>query len=176
MKSLINFLPVILFFAVYKFYGIYYATAIMVVVSLLQVLFHLGKNRKLDLPSVITLVVVTLLGSATLIMRNELFIKWKPTVVFWSFALLLMATRFIWKKNPAAALMGNKISLPETMWNKINLSWMLFFIVMGAVNLHIIYTYSTDVWVNFKLFGVLGGTLIFTTMQAIYIAKHTNHP
>lgn len=174
MKALINFFPVILFFVVYKFCDIYYATAVMIVASLLQALFYLVKNRKLDLPCIITLIVVTLLGSITLIMRNDLFIKWKPTVVFLSFAILLASAQFIWKKNPMAALMGNNISLPENVWNKINLSWILFFILMGTVNLYIIYTYNTDVWVNFKMFGVLGSTLIFTIIQAIYIAKHTD--
>ncbi len=172
MKILFDFFPIALFFVIYKFYNIYYATGIMIAASILQTGFYWFKERKLEITHLITLGIVIILGAATIWFRNDYFIKWKPTVVYWVFAFLFVVFRIFKRKNLIELLMAGKVSLPHKAWYALNTSWMLFFIFMGIANLYVAYNFSTDTWVNFKLFGGLGATTIFIIFQSIYMAKH----
>lgn len=175
MKLLFDFFPILLFFIAFKLFGIFIATAIAMIASLLQVSIYWFKHRRFELMQIITLVCVILLGGATLLLHNELFIKWKPTAIYWVFALLFLTTQFIGNKTLVQRLMEEKIELPHATWQKLNISWFVFFILMGIANIFVAYHYSTNIWVNFKLFGSLGLTICFVLVQSLYIAKHA-HP
>lgn len=172
MKLLFDFLPVVLFFITYKAYDIYTATLVIMVALSIQTTIFWIKHKKIDFNHTITLVLVMILGVATLIFKNEIFIKWKPTAINWTFAVLLLGSQFIGTKTIIQRLMGNKITLPEIVWTRLNMSWAIFFIVSGIANIYVAYNFSTATWVNFKVFGVLGGTLAFGIAQSLYLAKH----
>lgn len=172
MKILFDFFPILLFFIAFKFYGIYYATGIAMAASLLQVGLYWIKHRRFELMHIVTLICVLLLGGATLLLHNELFIKWKPTAIYWIFSLIFLITQFIGNKTLIQRLMEEKIELSSTIWSRLNMGWAIFFILMGFANLYVAYHYDTNIWVNFKLFGSIGLTLLFVIAQSFYIAKH----
>lgn len=173
MKLLFDFFPILLFFITYKFLGIFYATAIAMIASILQVALYWFKHRRFEIMHLVTLGCVLLLGGATLLWHNDLFIKWKPTAIYWIFALLFLGTQFFGGKPLIRRLMEEKIELSKLAWIRLNLSWVIFFGVMGTLNIYVAYHFSTNTWVDFKLFGSLGLTVIFVILQSIYIAKHT---
>lgn len=176
MKLLFDFFPILLFFIGYKFCGIYIATAIAMAASLLQVGFFWFKHRRVEITHIITLVLIFVLGTATLFLHNEIFIKWKPTALYWAFTVLFLGSQVIGTKPFIQRLMGDKITLPQNIWQQLNLSWAIFFGSMGGINLYVAYHFSTDIWVNFKLFGTLGATLVFGILQALYMAKYLKQP
>jgi len=170
-----EFFPIIAFFIAYKISGIYVATSVAIFFSLLQVVFSWIKDKTLDRIQLLMLVIITALGTMTLLLHQPIYIKWKPTIINWLFALLFLGSNYIGKRQPLIALMlGKKISLPENVWFYMNLSWVLFFFLMGSANLYVVYHYNTNVWVNFKLFGVLGITIIFILIQALCLARYVN--
>lgn len=171
MRLLFDFFPILLFFIAYKFFGIFIATATTMAASLLQVFIYWLKHRKFETLHLITLVTVVVLGSTTLLLHNDLFIKWKPTAIYWVFALSFLVSQLIGQKPLIQRLLDSKVSLPRNVWRNLNLSWVIFFSVMGLVNIYVLYHFSTNAWVNFKLFGTLGLTVIFLVFQAIYMSK-----
>ena len=171
MKLLFDFFPIILFFVAYKIYGIYAATVVAIVAALLQVGFSWFKNRKVENMHLVTLVLIVVLGGATLYLQDERFIKWKPTVINWLFGLAFLGSQLIGKYTFIERMMKENITLPQVIWRRLNLSWVLFFFVLGFANLFVIYNYDTDTWVNFKLFGMLGLTIAFVVLQALVLSK-----
>lgn len=172
MKILFDYFPIILFFIAFKTYGIYIATAVTIAASALQIGIFWLKYRRFALTHLITFGVVAILGGITLIFKDPIFIKWKPTVVSWVLALVCLFSALFMRKTFLQYLLDKKIALPQPVWHKLNASWALFFSLMGAANLYVVYTYDTATWVNFKLFGFLGATLAFSVLQSIYLAKH----
>ena len=173
MKLLFDFFPIVLFFVVYKLSDIYMATGVAMVASLFQVAFLWFKYKQIEKPALITLVSILVLGGATLLLHDEWFIKWKPTVLYWALAVAFLFTQFIGQKKPLIRRMLEKsLVLPSAVWSTLNLSWVIFFTLMGFANLFVIHHFDTETWVNFKLFGTLGLTLLFIVIQAIYMAKH----
>jgi intracellular septation protein len=172
MKLLFDFFPIILFFIAYKLVGIYVATAIAMLASLIQTMSFWLKHRRFEFTHIITLAIILILGSATIILHDAMFIKWKPTAVYWLFALLFLATQFIGNKTLIQRMMDGKLTLPDAIWTRLNLSWSIFFVAMGIANLYVVYHFSTNTWVNFKLFGTLGLTIVFVVVQSLYIARH----
>ena len=172
MKLFFDFFPIFLFFIAYKLWDIYIATAIAIVASILQLLAYWFIQRRFERMHCFSLVAITLLGGATLLFANEIFIKWKPTVLYWLLALIFFGSHFIGKKVLIQQMLENNLQLPATMWQKLNMSWTIFFAIIGTINLYIIYHYSTNTWVNFKLFGVLGLTLLFALLQGVVLAKY----
>jgi intracellular septation protein len=124
----------------------------------------------------VTLVLVVLLGGATLAFQDKAFIQWKPTIVNWLFAVGFLATQFIGDKTVVERLMGSSMELPKAIWSRLNLAWVAFFIAVGIVNLYVAYNFSEEIWVDFKLFGMLGLTILFIVLQGLYIAKHAKEP
>lgn len=171
MKLLFDFFPILLFFLAFKVFGIYTATAVTMAASLLQVSVYWLKNRRFESLHLITLAIVILLGGSTLWLHNDLFIKWKPTVIYWIFALFFLGSQFIGKKPLVQRLLGAQLSLPHLVWRRLNFSWIIFFSLMGMLNVYVLYHFSTNAWVNFKLFGSLGLTLAFLVVQAIYMSR-----
>lgn len=172
MKLLFDLFPVILFFIAFKLYGIYVATAVAIVASILQVAYVYAKNKRVEKMHIITLALIIILGGATLIFQDEAFIKWKPTVVNWGFALIFLGSHFIGQKPIIRRMMDQAISLPDRVWLNLSYMWIVFFIFSGIANIYVAYQYDTDTWVNFKLFGLMGLTLVFIIVQGIYISRY----
>lgn len=179
MKFLFDFFPVILFFAVFKSYddqltGILAATKVMIAASVVQISLYWLKNRRFENMHLITLVLVSVLGGATIYFQNADFIKWKPTAVNWLFAIVFLGSEFIGKKSVLRRMMEKNISLPEPVWTRLNYSWSMFFVLLGALNLYVAFTFSLDDWVEFKTYGLLGLTFLFVIGQAFYMARYIN--
>ena len=172
MKLLFDFFPIILFFVAYKFGGIYVATGVAIAATFAQIGWVWFKHRKVDAMLWVSLVVVVVFGGATLLLHDETFIKWKPTVLYWLFALALAGGQLIYRKNLIRSLLGNQMELPTVAWNRLNWSWTVYFAVMGLLNIWVAYHFSTAAWVNFKLFGSLALTLVFAIIQSLMIARY----
>lgn len=171
MKLLFDFFPILLFFIVFKMYGIFAATAVAIIATFLQVGFYWFKHRRFEKIHLITLVLITVFGGATLLLEDEIFIKWKPTVLNWLFAVAFIGSRFIGKKTIAERMMGNAIELPKNIWKHLNSSWAVFFVSLGFANIYVLYNYDTETWVNFKLFGMMGLTVLFVVVQSLVLAR-----
>ncbi|WP_321276441.1 septation protein A [Thiomicrorhabdus indica] len=174
MKLLFDLFPVILFFIAYKMYGIYTATAVIIVATILQVGYMYAVHKRIEKIHIITLVLVVLLGGLTLVLQDEAFIKWKPTIVNWGFAIVFLGSHYIGSKPIVQRMMDQAISLPSQIWIRVSYLWIGFFVVSGIANLYVAYQYDTDTWVNFKLFGLMGMTFVFIILQGIYISRYMN--
>ncbi len=172
MKLLFDFLPIILFFVAFKLGGIYVATATAIVATVLQIAWVWLRGRRVEPMLWVSLVIVVLFGGATLLLHDETFIKWKPTVLYWVFALTLAGGQLVLRRNLIRSLLGSQLELPDAAWVRLNWSWAAYFGVMGAANLWVAYNFSTATWVNFKLFGSLGLTLVFAIVQSLLIARY----
>ena len=172
MKFLYDFFPILLFFIAYKMYGIYAATVVAIVASVIQVGTFWLKHRRFENMHLVTLGLIVVLGGATLWLQDERFIKWKPTLVNWLFGLAFLGSQFIGKKPLVERMMSAAVQLPNEIWGRLNLIWVIFFVFMGVANLYVVYNYDTDTWVNFKLFGMMGLTFAFVIAQAFYLARH----
>jgi intracellular septation protein len=174
MKLLFDFFPILLFFFAYKFFGIFVATGVAIAATVGQVGLVWFKTRKIEKMHIVTLVMIFVFGGATLLLKDETFIKWKPTVINWIFGLAFLASQFFTKKPIVERMMGTAVNLPAMIWRRLNMIWAIFFIALGCANLFVIYRFDTNTWVNFKLFGMLGLMLLFVVLQAIYLARYVS--
>lgn len=172
MKLLFDLFPVVLFFIAYKMYDIYTATAVIIVASVVQVGYFYLKHKRVEKIHIITLALILVLGGLTLVLQDEDFIKWKPTIVNWGFALVFLGSHYIGQKPIVERMMGQAISLPDIIWIRLSWLWIAFFIFSGVTNLYVAFNYDTDTWVNFKLFGLMGMTVVFILIQGIYISRY----
>ena len=200
MKLLFDFLPILMFFGMFKYAEgqpewaaatasqwlgfmvegsvvgpteapVLLATVVVIVATLLQVAWLLLRGRKVDTMLWVSLALVVLLGGATIYFHSETFIKWKPTLLYWAMAGGLLTGQLL-GKNGIRALMGAQMSLPDPVWLRVNQSWMAFFAFMGLLNLWVAYQFTTAVWVNFKLFGGIGLMLVFVVAQSLVLGKY----
>ncbi len=202
MKQIYEFAPIILFFIAYHnaqfiientpvgnwldpdqteiVSATMIATGIAIIASIIQVLGHWIKNHQFNRTHIISLVLISVLGGITIALGDPLFIQWKPTVLNWVLAAAFFASQFIGKKSLIKRMMGEQINLPDPVWLKLNLSWVAFFLLSGFANLYAAFYYATDldekarmdIWVNFKLFGLIGMTFVFAIAQALYLSKY----
>jgi intracellular septation protein len=172
MKFLFDIFPVVLFFVAFKLFDIYIATAVAIAATFVQLGWAWFRHRKIDNMLWVTLGVIVVFGGATLLLQDETFIKWKPTVLYWLFSATLAIAGLAFKKNLIRSMMQHQITLPDFVWQRLLASWIAFFVVMGGLNLFVAYTFSTDAWVNFKLFGGIGLMLLFVFLQALMLARH----
>ena len=174
MKFLFDLFPVILFFIAFKFAGIYAATGVAIAATFAQIAWVWFKHRKVDTMLWVSLGIVTVFGGMTLIFHDETFIKWKPTVLYWAFAAALAGGTLFFKKNLIRTLLTEQMHLPEAVWNRLNWSWVGFFVFMGLANLAVAFAFnfSTDDWVNFKLFGGMGLMFVFVIAQGLLLSKY----
>ncbi|HEX6006113.1 MAG TPA: septation protein A [Burkholderiales bacterium] len=172
MKFLFDIFPVLLFFVAFKLQGIYVATAVAIAATIAQIGWVWLRHRKVDAMLWVSLGVIVVFGGATLLLRDETFIKWKPTVLYWLFGTALAIASIGFKKNLIRTVMEKQMSLPEPAWKGLLVSWIAFFAVMGVLNLFVAYHFSTDTWVNFKLFGGIGLMLAFVLLQALLLGKY----
>jgi intracellular septation protein len=171
MRFLIDFFPIVLFVVAYKLGDIYMATGVLMAATVLQTGLIYGIDRKLQTLQKVTLALVLVFGALTLVLQDERFIKWKPTVLYASMAIVLGAALWIWKKNFLQLLLGTQLSLPETVWGRLTLMWIGYFLFMAGINAYVAAYYSTEDWVNFKLWGYVF-PLVFIVGQGLYIARY----
>ena len=210
MKLLADFFPVLLFFAAYKLYDIYVATAVAIAASLVQVGTHWFRHRKVENMHLVTLGLLVVFGGLTIVLQDRTFIMWKPSIVNWLFGAVFLASQFIGDKPLVQRMMSHAIEVPAPVWTRLNQLWVLFFLAMGAANLYVANSFfavetqlqaitglaeidlkqcselfqdralalcraareEEEAWVNFKLFGMMGLTVIFVIAQAFYLARH----
>ena len=172
MKFLFDLFPILLFFVAYKMYDIYVATAVAIGAACVQTGLFWLKHRKFEKMHLITLAILIVFGGLTLLLRDPVFIKWKPTVVNWMFGAAFLGSQFIGKRTLVERMMGHAISVPTPVWSRLNWAWILFFISMGLLNIYVAYSFSEATWVNFKLFGMMGLTLVFVFGQAFYLSRY----
>lgn len=151
--------------------GIYLATFVAIIASVAQILWVKLRGHKVETMLWVSLGIIVVFGGATLWLQDESFIKWKPTVLYWVFASTIFGSA-LFGRNLIRGLMNAQLELPEAAWSRLNLSWGAFFAVMGLVNLWVAFTYSTDAWVNFKLFGSMGLMLVFVIAQGMMLSKY----
>jgi intracellular septation protein len=180
MKLLFDFFPLVLFFGAYKLFDIYVATLVAMAASLAQVVFIRIRHQRFETTHLVTLFVIFLFGGMTLIFQDDMFIKWKPTIVNWIFAIVVLGSQFIGKRTVLERLLGSQMQMPAKIWKKVNVSWGLFFLASGLLNLYVAFYFRThldeatrtDFWVNFKVFGLLGLTLAFSIIQMMIVARY----
>lgn len=172
MKFLFDLFPVILFFVAFKLSDIYVATGVAIVATFAQIGWLKLRKKRVEPMLWASLAIIVVFGGATLVLQNETFIKWKPTVLYWLFSAAIAGAALLWRKNMIRAVMGQQVSMPERIWTRLNWSWAGFFLFMGIANLYFAYNYPTDVWVNFKLFGGMGLMFLFVIAQALLLARH----
>ena len=172
MKFLFDLFPVILFFVAFKVFDIYIATAVVIVATVAQIGWVWHRHGKVDTMLWVSLGLVVVFGGATLILHDETFIKWKPTILYWLFALTLLGSAQFFGKNLIRAMLDQQLGLPEALWPRLNYAWIGFFAVMGALNIWVAFSFSTDTWVSFKLFGGMGLMLVFIILQGLMLAKY----
>ena len=182
LKFLYDFLPIIIFFATYKLTGndIYAATTAAIIATVIHTAIQWFMHKKLENQHIINLVVILVFGSLTLIFHDDTFIKWKVTVINWIFGLVLLGSQFIGKKNIIHRQLGEAIKLPDSICFKLNMMWVSFFIFCGLLNLYVAFFYGLnlseearqEIWVDFKLYGMLGLTFAFMIVQIFYLQRH----
>lgn len=172
MKFLFDLFPVILFFIAYKAADIYVATIVAIVATFGQIGWVWFRHRKVDKMLWVSLGLITFFGGATLLLRDPTFIKFKPTVLYWLFAIVLLVSATGMKKNLIRKMLEEQMALPEGLWARLNLAWVGFFAIMGVLNLYVAYNYSEADWVNFKLFGGMGLMIVFIVAQGLFLAKY----
>ncbi len=175
MKLLIDFLPILLFFASYKLYDIYLATGVLMAATLVQMGLIYATERRLQTLHKITLALVLVFGALTLLLHDERFIKWKPTVLYAAMALAMAVALWAARKNFLKALLGSQLELPDPVWYRLNVMWVAYCAFMSVLNSYVAAFYSTEDWVNFKLWGYVF-PLAFFVAQGFYIAPHLRAP
>jgi intracellular septation protein len=196
MKIFFDLLPVIFFFGAYKIAGFFpdeahalvtewlagdipadqapilIATFIAIVATVLQITIVWLKHRKVDRMLWISLIVISILGGATLAFHDDAFIKWKPTAIYWLFGLTLLVSDMVFRRNFIRRMLDGQIRLPDPVWMRLNLAWALFFVILGALNLYVAFSFSQDAWVNFKFLGCTALVFVFALAQGLYLSKH----
>ena len=186
MKQLAEFVPIALFFIVYQlkgesvslggweytFDGIFTATAVLMVATLLQVIITYAITREFEKRLMWLLLAVVVFGGATLVFRNQMFIQWKPTIFNWALAVAFGASQFIGDKNLMERTLGSQIHLPKPVWTRLNQLWIANFAIVGALNLVVAYGFSEETWVSYKLYSAIGFTLLLTILTALLISPH----
>ena len=201
MKIFLDFLPLLLFFAVGKYadshaewaarfatehFGFMVsggvvgtteasallATIVVIIATGLQISWLLSQRRKVDMMLWVTFALVVVLGGATIWFHNPTFIKWKPSVLYWAMGLAFWISQAFFRKNLLQTLIGQQLHLPAPVWRRLNIAWIAFFGLLGLLNLYVAYTFSTSTWFTFKAFGVTGLMLLFMLAQGLYIGKH----
>ena len=172
MKILIDFFPIILFFAAFKLWDIYVATGVAIAATIVQIGWLRYSTGKIEPMQWVSLGIIGVCGVATILAHDETFIKWKPTVLYWLMGGALAAGMLLFRKNLLKSLMGAQMELPDNAWRAMNWSWIAFFAIMGVLNLWVAFNFDTDTWVNFKLFGGLGLMAVFVVGQALFLGRY----
>ena len=171
MKTLLDFLPFLLFFGAFKLFDIYVGTAVLMAATTVQMVLVYRMDGRLQMIQKITLALVLVFGSLTLLLHDERFIKWKPTVLYVAMALALGVALWGMRKNVLKLMLGAQLELPDGVWHRLNIAWIFYTLFMAAVNAYVVLNYSTEDWVSFKVWGYVF-PLAFLIAQGLYIAPH----
>jgi intracellular septation protein len=171
MKFFIDLLPVIIFFVVYKYTDIFYATFSAIIVSIFLAIITYLIKKKIEKMVLINTLLITILGGLTILLKDNTFIMWKPTAIYWLFALVLIVSQLLFKKNLMKQMLGKQVTLQDHAWNHISMNVIIFMIGIGILNLYVAFNFDENTWVNFKLFGITFLLFIFMIYLAIYISK-----
>ena len=171
MKILLDFLPILLFFGAYKMWGIYVATAVLMAATTVQMGIVYAMDKKLSTMHKVTLALILIFGTLTLVLQDDRFIKWKPTVLYAAMALALAVALWGFGKNVLKLMLGAQLNLPDAVWTRLNIAWVVYCLFMAAINGYVAAFYSTDAWANFKLWGYVF-PLAFIIGQGIYVSRH----
>jgi len=172
MKLLYDFFPILLFFIAYKIFDIYVATGVAMAAAAVQTFAFWFKHRRFEKMHLVTLGLLLVFGGLTLILHDPVFIKWKPTVINWLFAIVFLGSHWIGDKPLVERMMSHAMQAPRPVWLRLSWMWVTFFVGIGLLNLYVAFTYSEETWVNFKLFGMLGITFAFVIGQAFYLSRY----
>ncbi|MEO1957080.1 MAG: septation protein A [Methylophilaceae bacterium] len=172
MKVFFDLFPVILFFVAFKLSDIFIATATAIGATIAMIIYSKVRHGKVEKMLMINGLVISILGGITLLLHDKTFIMWKPTVLYWLFAGALFISNVFFKKNLIRQMMGKMLNPPETVWNKLNLVWVVFLIALGFLNIYVFKNYDEDTWVNFKLFGVTSMMFIFMMAQTFMLKDY----
>jgi intracellular septation protein len=171
MQFLVDYLPLILFFIAFKWQGIYFATTVAIAASIAQILWLHFHRGKVGIVNWLSLAIVVVFGGATLLLQDEQFIKWKPTVLYGLFGAILAVGRIGFGRNLIATLMPG-IRLPEPVYTRLTWAWVAFFAFMGVANWYVAFHYPTETWVDFKVWGGMGLFLLFAVAQGIALSRY----
>jgi intracellular septation protein len=174
MQLVADYFPLILFFVAYKWQGIYAATAVAIVASVVQIAWF-GWKRRLSAVHWLSFAIIVVFGGATLLLQDETFIKWKPTVLYVLFGLVLATGKLVFRRDLIAGLLRDVV-LPAPIWSVVTWSWVAFFAAMAVANWYVAFHYPTDTWVNFKVWGGIGFVLAFAVAQGLWLARHMQDP
>lgn len=183
MKFLYDLFPLLLFFAAYKYFDIYAATGVAIAASVAQTAGFWFRHRRFETLHLVTLGVIVVLGGLTVFLRDDTFIKWKPTLVYWVLSVLVLGSQMLGTRTVIDRMLSAQITLPAPVWRRLNLSWGIFFLILGGLNLYVAFYYGlgaldeatrTDLWVNFKVFGLMAITFVFVIAQAIVMARYAH--
>lgn len=173
-KIIFDFLPLILFFIALKMGDIYLATKVAIAATVIQILWLKVRQKKIESSHWLNLIVIVLFGGLTIYLQDESFIKWKPTILYWAFGIIISGALLLFKNNVIKRLMGTQITLPEAVWTKLAYSWSAFFVFMGILNLFVAFSgyFTTDQWATFKVFGLTVLLIVFVIGQSLMLAKY----
>ena len=169
MKIILDFFPVLVFFVLYKMFGIYVGTGGLMISSVFQMVLLKIRYGKIEFMYKLGFILIIIFGAVTLVFHDVMFLKWKVTVLNWLLGIVFLGSQLFTKKSLIERMMAHQMQMPSKIWSRLNLMWGIYFMVVGAVNLYVMYHYSTADWVNFKLFGMLILTLIFVFIQTAYL-------
>jgi intracellular septation protein len=172
LKVFFDLLPVILFFVGFKFYGIFAATAIAIVTTLVMIIYSKLRHNTVEKMLLVNGAIITVLGGITLLLHDKTYIMWKPTVLYWILAGVLIISEMFFGKNLMRKMMGGVMQPPESTWRKLNIAWAVFFVLLGFLNLYVAFNYNENTWVNFKLFGTTGLIFVFTIAQTLLLKDY----
>jgi len=171
MKFFFEFFPILIFFGVYRAYDIFIATGALIVVSIAQIVILKLQNKPITKMQITSLALIVVLGGITLLLRDEMYLKWKVTIVNAAFGLVFLGSHFVGNLTIIERILSKQLQLDSQLLRRLNFSWAMFFFFLGALNLWVIYTYDTETWVNFKLFGLMGLTIVFSVGQAFIMSR-----
>ncbi len=172
MHAFFEFIPLVVFFVVYKFVDIYWATGALIITSALQILYFIASKKKVPTKMWVFFGLIAGFGGLTIFLQDDTFLKWKVTIINVFFAIGLLVSQYVFKKNLIQQLMGEALELPEKIWTKLNLSWVVFFASCGILNAYIAFNFSQEIWVNFKVFGLMGLTFVFAIGSVLVLSKY----
>ncbi len=172
MHAILEYIPLVIFFVFYKFADIYWATGSLIVASAIQIAYFLITKKPVPKRNLIFFGLIAVFGGLTIYMHDDTFLKWKVTIIQSIFAIALIVSQKVFNKNIIKEFLGEALVLPEEIWNKLNLSWAIFFAICGVLNWYIAFNFSLETWVNFKVFGLTVLTFIFAIGSIVSLHKY----
>ena len=172
MHPILEYLPLILFFIIFKFADVYWATASLIVTSALQILYYIVKKKPVPKRNWIFFGLILIFGGLTIFFHDDTFLKWKVTIINTIFCVVLLLSNAFFNTNLIKQMLGDGLTLPDSVWNKLNTAWASFFLICAGLNLYVAFNFTLEQWVNFKVFGLTGLTFVFAIVSVLALYKY----